>query len=264
MSNFKSASKLLAIMECFTQYEPVLSVGEIAEQTGMPASSVYRYLATLTKEGYIEALPTNNQYALGLKVIELAGVALSRLELRRHGQYELDAMADELKLNANLGILNQGDILHLGFAVRTHVPRIYTVIGRRVPAHQTSMGKAIYAHMPWEEVKNTIKQYGWRPTTSRSLQDFVALEKELCETRQRGFAQDFGEAQENTWCIGAPVFRERGELAGAISVSGDQQLVQAKGVNEIAVVVMRHAEHLSERMGYMGAPVTMAKSISGN
>lgn len=247
-----SAIKVVALLESFSLAQPELKASELAEKVGMPTSSVYRYLAALVNKGFIDVVPGTGQYTLGLKTIELAGVALSRLEVRRHGQGEIDRLADALQMNANLGVLYEGDILHLAFAVRTEISRLHAVVGRRTAAHCTAMGKSIYAHTPWDDVAETIGRFGWRPLTDHSITDLDRLRDELIQVKERGYAVDRGEASIRTYCVGAPVFGRNGEVVAAISVSTTPDRFEEVGEAEVAAQVMRFADHLSSRLGYGG------------
>ena len=79
----------------------------------------------------------------------------------------------------NLAVLFEGDVLHIAHVAPPGVPRSFTALGRRAVAHCTSLGKALLAALPNEEVHAIIERYGWRPYTERSIRDFVHLDTEL-------------------------------------------------------------------------------------
>jgi DNA-binding IclR family transcriptional regulator len=246
----QSLTKALAILNCFTRQEQELTAADLSRRLNMRISTLYRYLAVLEAEGYLERLPDTGRYTLGLRLVELGGVSLSRLEVRRHGQGELESLADAVGLNANLGVLYRGDTLHLAFAVRTDVDRLYSVIGRRTQAHCTALGKAMLAHRPWDAVRATIERHGWRPLTPNSIRDFESLAAELEAIRSRGYAVDRGEVRLSNWCVGAPIHAQGGAVVAAISVSGPLQAFQGSAFDQIVSQVMLHADRLSLRLGY--------------
>lgn len=249
----QTAERALALLGCFTLKEPELQAAQVATKMGWSVSTTYRYLVALESAGYLTRHTASGRFALGLKVIELAGVALSGSELRRHGQIEIERLGTRVNMNANLGILTEGDIFHLAFAVRTdEVDRMYAVIGRRTPAQCTSMGKAMLACLPSADVRQIINQYGWRPRSPHSIQDFPTLERALEEIRQVGFAVDRGEVHTQIWCVGAAVFDATDQVIGAISVSAPRERVEPQLVT-VAREVIGHAERLALRLGYVGS-----------
>jgi IclR family transcriptional regulator, KDG regulon repressor len=247
----RTFGKVLGLLECFSLQEPELSANEIGHRLGLTASTLYRYLQGMVQEGYIEQVPDTNKYAIGLHLIELGGIALSRLDVRRHGQTELDKLAQILTMNSNLGVLYHGDIFHLAFSVQTEVDRLHTVIGRRTPATSTAMGKTLLAQLTTEEVHEIVEFYGWRPRTPKAIQDFERLDIELETVRENGYATDQAESSSRTYCLGVPVFQQGGKAIAAMSVSTTAE----RFVSEFAVMLnnlLLHAEHLSFKLGYVG------------
>lgn len=250
----QSVRKALAILACFDRQRSELSVAELCDRLGMRASSLYRYLAVLEEEQLIQRVPGKARFALGLRMIELGGLALGRLEVRRHGQGELDQLADSVGLNANLAVLHQGDVMHLAYAVRTDVDRMYAVIGRRSPAHCTALGKTLLAYVADDEVRRGIERYGWRPCTDASIRTFDQLFADLARIRTNGFALDRGEAAVGTACVAAPVRDEAGQVCAAISVSGRFHALRDDLLDRAVSEVRHRAESLSLRLGYSGRP----------
>lgn len=241
--------KILSVLDCFTVSTISLSATELAQKMGVNMSTLYRYLSTLEEKGFLERDPQTNRYSIGLRVVELGGIALSRLEVRRHGQVELDSLSNALDMNANLGVLYHGDILHLAFAVRSDVDRMYATIGRRTPAHCTAMGRSIYAHMPRQEVHEVITAHGWRPLTEFSPRSFEELDKDLDAIAVRGYAVDSRATNLRTMCVGAPVFDQSLNVVAAISVSSRPDILETR-IEDTAREVVHYAERISVKLGY--------------
>lgn len=246
----QTLTKALAVLACFNRLRPELTASEITKQVGMSAGMLYRYLSVLESAQYLERVPGTIRFILGPRCIELGGIALSRYEVRRHGQVELESLAQTLGGNANLAILYEADTFHLAFAVRTEVDTLHALIGRRSPAHCTALGKVILAHEPWPEVRIRIIQYGWRPQTPNSINDFERLEAELAEIRARGYGVDREEVSIGTACVAAPVRKEGGAVVAAISASGRPTVILGRRFDKTVEEVVRHAERLSLRLGY--------------
>lgn len=249
----QSVDRALTVLSCFNLERPELSLTEIAQSLELHPSTVHRLLKTMEVGGYVERDPRSGDYRLGLRIIELASIALNQSELRRHGLAELDHLRDLLNLNANLAVLDHGDVFHVAYAVRSDTPRYYTALGRRAVAHCTALGKVLLAAQPRAIVHADIQARGWRPYTPHSLQDLEQLDRCLEEVVAQGYAIDREERGLGTWCVAAPVRDYTNQVVAAMSVSGPKQQVGGDALGTVIDAVREHAHRLSMKLGYMPA-----------
>ena len=109
--------------------------------------------------------------------------------------------------------------LHIAFAIRSHVPRAYTVLGRGAVAHCTALGKVMLADFPFAEVRQLIETHGWRSYTPKSITTFAGLEQSLSEIRANGYAIDRGERSLETNCLAAPIRDATGRVVAAMGLA---------------------------------------------
>lgn len=249
----------LAVLDSFDRRTPALTAAQIARRTGMTLPTLYRYLTLLESSGFIQRL-AGGRYALGIRLVEFGGQALSRADVYRYGQPIVGELATELGLDVHLGQLYEGDVLHLGYGARpareTETGTLATTrskLGERAPAHCTSLGKAMLAYVPTERVESTIRRYGWRPMTTNSIRSFGRLERELDDVRSRGFAIDREEKVAGVRCLAAPVYvgtpGRGGEVVCAISATGPARVFRsAKNLDRIAQMAVTYAQMLGERV----------------
>jgi len=243
--------RALTVLGFFTATTPELSSADVGARLGLHQTTAYRLLTTMEAAGYVERDAGTGLYRLGLRVVELAGHKLNQMDLYRHALPELDALRDQLDLNANLAVLDGGDVCHLAYSVRRDVPQYYTALGRKSVAHCTALGKVLLAAMPREEVHATIDRCGWRPYTPRSIQDFETLDQCLDEVAQQGYAVELGERSATTNCVAAPIRDRTGGVVAALSVSGRPEQVQALTLEKVVEVVTERAAFVSSRLGHL-------------
>jgi DNA-binding IclR family transcriptional regulator len=189
-------------------------------------------------------------YRLGLRVIELANVGLNQLEVRKQALDEMDRLRDSLDMLVSLGVLFEGDVLHVAHAVPAEWPRWAMTEGRRAVAQCTSLGKVLLAQRPAVEVRELIKEYGWRPYTPHSIQDFAQLERALEEVRERGYALDREERRLGLCCVGAPIRDHTGTVIAALSISSKSERLLPL-LDESCLPLLREAaDRISFRLGY--------------
>jgi DNA-binding IclR family transcriptional regulator len=241
------------ILACFSEAEPHLSLNDLAAKLELNPSTVYRYIASLHHAGLLERDARRGGYRLGLRVIELAGIALNQIEARKHALDEMDRLCEELGLLANLAVLFEADVLHLAHSAPKDVPRMYTALGRRAVAHCTALGKTLLAHQPWTEVRKLIEQHGWRPYTPQSIRSFSRLQTELGQIRTQGYALDREERRQGVICMAAPIREPSGEVVAAVSVTGSVERMTEAYRKQILPRVLEAANRISFRLGYHGS-----------
>jgi IclR family KDG regulon transcriptional repressor len=252
-SGTQTIARAAQVLACFSSERPHLKLVELSDQLGLSQSTTYRYLAALESGGLVVRDPELGGYRLGLKVIELAGIAINQIDARKHALDDMDRLSAETGLLVNLAVLFEGDVLHIAHVAPPGVPRSFTALGRRAVAHCTSLGKALLAALPSEQVHPIIERYGWRPYTERSIRDFKRLDAELERVRGVGYALDLGERRPGVICAGSVIRDFTGHAAAAVSVSiadnrYDPSVIEA----EIALKVVAAAERISFRMGHQG------------
>jgi IclR family transcriptional regulator, KDG regulon repressor len=238
------------VLACFSAAEPHLTLADLAARLDLHPSTLYRYVASLQDAGLLERDRRRGGYQLGPRVIELAGIALNQIEVRKHAFDELEALRDESGLLTNLGVLFEGDVLHIDQAWPRGVPRMYTTIGRRAVAHCTAMGKVLLAHRQWPEVCALIERFGWRPYTPQSINDFARLKSVLALVRERGYAIDEQERRPGVRCIAAPIRDYSGEVIAALSVSGANDMLLTEHREPLVLRVREAADRVAYRLGY--------------
>lgn len=243
--------KVLSLLEAFTVEQPELTLRQISQRSKTSTSTLYRYLRAMEDDGYVTRDPENGKYSVGLRLVELGGIALSRMEFRRYGQITLDKLSAKLQINSNIGLLYEGDLMHIAFAVHEDVGLRHAVIGRRSPAHCTAMGKVLLAAAGKARTHAIIDTYGWRPVTGFSINNYMRLDEELDAICRRGYAIDYREASENSGCVSFPVIARGNKVVAALSVSTTlSKLDQRK--DALIESVMESGEKLSNELGFIG------------
>ena len=239
------------ILACFSAEEPHQTLTQLAAKLGLHQSTVYRYIASLQDAGLL-ARDAHRGYRLGPRIIELSNIALNQSEVRKQALDEMDRLRDDLNLMVSVGILFEGDVLHIAHAVPAHWPRWHTTVGRRAVAHCTSLGKVLLAARSWPDVSQLIATYGWRPYTPNSIADLDRLQRELTTVREQGYAIDLEERKPGQVCIGVPVRDYSGQVIAALSVSGKVEQLTPAVRQQTLPQVREAAERISFRLGDHG------------
>jgi DNA-binding IclR family transcriptional regulator len=219
-SAVKSLRKALAVLQAVAQAERPLTIAEVAIRCGIARPTAYRLVQTLIAEGHLEQDGQDARIAIGFAVLPLAASLLDRNRMRLEALPHLHALAQQTGERANLGILHRDRVLYLAGVEKPALPTIYSRFGKAAPAHCSSLGKAILAHLPEPELRALIERAPLTAHTPASIVNRATLIKDLAETRARGYAVDRAEHVPGSYCVAAAIFGRRNDPVGAIGLSG--------------------------------------------
>jgi DNA-binding IclR family transcriptional regulator len=256
----KSVTKAIDIMNTFSSSEPRLTLAEISRRLRLPKSTVHNLLATLLASGFVEKLD-DDYYALGTAIITLTQAVRVNVELRDRAAPLLRRLADDCLESVYLTVLDKDHSLYVYAVESSRRLLARTAVGDRVPMHCTSVGKATLSTLSKEEVEDVVARVGLPAFTPATITDLDALHAELENTRARGYAIDTGEHETGVYCIGAPIFNERGRGIGACSISGTDPVLIHDRLEELSPLVMNTAQEISRRMGYVPDKISSLTSI---
>jgi IclR family KDG regulon transcriptional repressor len=246
----------LRVLEEFRD-EAELGVTELGRRLGLHKNNVFRILATLEQQGYVEQVGENEAYRLGVRCLELGrayGISRSLLRLARPVLEELVRRCGE---SAHIGELRDFEVVHLDGEQGTQLVQTGLRVGRTLPAHCTALGKVMLACTRVDEQERFHREVvtgGLAARTPRTLTDRDKLLEHLHGVSTQGFAVDIEECERGLCCAAAPVFDASGRLVAAVSISGPAFRLHEDALQRIAVpAVQQAAQRLSRQLGFAAA-----------
>ena len=214
-------------------------VSEIASHLGHSKSTVHSHLATLEANEMI--VKENGEYRLGLKFLDFAGQVRDQIGNYDIIRKELDSAAEKTGEVVQFGIEEHGRVKYLYKANGERAVVTASQPGSQSPVHSTSLGKAILAFFPEEQVDEIIERRGLAEATPQTITDRNELADELAKTRERGYSLDDEENLGGIRCVAAPV-RDGDDVLGAVSITGpSRRFTLDRLQNEFAEVVQETA-----------------------
>lgn len=220
------ADRVLAGLKLLTRYPQGVSLEEFARELRAPKSTTHRVLATLRRAGLAQQDGAGH-YHLALEYVRLALEFYEGLDVRDLVEPTLRALADRFGEAAYYASLDGPDIVYLARAASAGRVQTARTVGERQPAHSTATGKALLAHsLPDQaEVRAYVARYGPLPRlTAMTLVTVGELQRDLDQTRERGYAVDREENEIGVTCLAVPVFLDLPtHPTGGISVASISQ-----------------------------------------
>lgn len=249
----------LALLRCFTPQQPALALHQLAQAAGLDKATALRLLAVLEHEGYVEREAERGLYRLGIRAFDLARAYLGGQRLVSVAEPFIRELAEVCGQTCELGARDGQEVVTLYASFPRRLLRLHTSIGARYPYYCCSIGKALVAHLPDDQLDALIRVTELRQVCLNTITDPALLREELLQTRARGYALDFEEAAPGVYCVGAPLRDDTGQAVAAISVSGPKGEFAGEQLWRYVALVMEAAREISARLGYTGAwPVAPA------
>ena len=242
----------LNILDSFTQNKPEWGVRELAKHLDLSHSTVMRLLVTLSKKGYVTQDIYTKKYSLGLRLLAFNDILTNNLEIHSESIPFLQKIVQKTGETAHIGVL-EGNYLSYLHKVEPERPiRIFTEIGKRVPAHCIAGGKAILAYQKEEKIEEII-QKGLTAFTSITITDPDLFREHMKEIRLKGYAQSQGEylKEAEILSIAAPIFNYEGEAFASLSLVSIAQRTNKELLDNYVVEVKETARKISIQLGFL-------------
>lgn len=235
--------RVVSILSLLQQSVDGVAVAAIADATGLPSSSVFRYLRTLEKATYVERDPATAAFRVGPGFV---GMQSSGLEvLRERVRPWLQKLRDELKETTSLGILDDAGVIYVDIIDSRHVVRLAVAQGSRDPLHSTALGKAIAAGLSDDRVREMLDRAGMPERTPTTITTIGAFRDELARVRELGYAVDNGENDADVRGVAVPILTSG--LPAAISLSAPAARFPLDKVGAIAAALRDAADRIAAK-----------------
>ncbi|MCK9908260.1 IclR family transcriptional regulator [Microbacteriaceae bacterium K1510] len=216
--SIQSVDRALFLLETIAEAGGETTLTDLANRTGLNISTCHHLLATLIQRGFVTKVPGRRLYALGARILYL-GHACLQVDLPRRAQPYMEAINRATGETVHLAALQGDQIVTLAVRAARHAVRVDTgKIGKMDAPHATSMGKAILAWLPEDEI-HRILAHGMRRCTDNTITEFPALLESLRQVRRNGYALEREEFLPGVLCIGAAIRDQAGTVIGGISAS---------------------------------------------
>ena len=239
----QSVDRAAALLKAIADSAQPPTVIELAGKTGLNRSTAWRLLATLDAHGLVERDPVSQRYSVGYAILRIAASAEHDSIVRR-ARPVLEQLALDTGEAVNLALAKG---VHLVYVDQVDPPQILAPnwLGRHVPLHATSSGKAFLAHLGPAERDGLLGERleGFTKTT---ITDRVTLEAELELTRRDGYAVCVGELEESLYGASSAVLSEQGRPLAIVSVWGPDRRVPKGRLAAIGALTLDAANQVRE------------------
>jgi DNA-binding IclR family transcriptional regulator len=199
----------LTVLEEVARAGPGVTAKEICAALGLPPATTYRLVNLLVAQEYLVRLADLRGFALGRKVIELAGAA-AREALHPAVPEVVAALRAQVRLAVHLARYRDGR-LRLIDPDPDHPPSAEALLARHL--HASALGKLLLAE------RRDLLPVSLTRLTPATITRPELLDAELAGVLAEQTARQLGELRRDRGCLAFPVRGQAGDLLAGLAVS---------------------------------------------
>ncbi|MCM3452415.1 IclR family transcriptional regulator [Heyndrickxia oleronia] len=243
-----AVKKACQIISCFSNENPALGLGEIAERLGMNVSTTHHIVSTLCEEGVLMR-DNRKKYRLGWRLLEWNNHVMFQQDVYDKAMPLVKELIHRFKGIAHIAMFDKGTVVFVLRVSSQDSTPIHTYVGSRKPAYATSSGKVLLAYNS-TYLQETIDR-GLSYEAPNTITDINRLKEELKMIRKNGYSISNHENSDGMYGIAAPVLSYSKEIIAAVNLVGPAAYMQGDKRNTIIKSVMNTAQLISKELGYI-------------
>lgn len=245
----QSVDRALSILEVLGDDEEGYRLTDLARETGLSVSTVHRLLTTLEERRFVQFDRASGLWHVGRGAFAVGSAFVRQRNFVAPAMPILRRLRDQTRETANLGVVDEGEVVVLTQVESREIMRAITRVGGRAPMVNSGMGKAILSSYAPDDIDAIIKRHGMRKGTPKAITQPAILKKDLAESRARGFSIDDEEHVVGLRCVAAVIYNGNAEALCAISVSGLSVRVTDERLQTLGQLVSEAANELTQLIG---------------
>ncbi|HEU0139838.1 MAG TPA: IclR family transcriptional regulator, partial [Bryobacteraceae bacterium] len=197
----------------------------------------------------------SKKYSVGYKLLAFreGSAARTNLNLRALALPLMEELTEITGLTCHLATFEKDEAVYIEKAEPAGFIRLNTWVGKRNSLHSTAVGKALLMFTPENQIRKILKDAGLPRKTDRTITTVEAFLEDMARCRERGFAVDDGEDENEGCCIAAPIFSGDDHVVAAVGLSGTVAQIDAQRREAIGKLITNYARQISARSGQLYA-----------
>lgn len=261
--NITALQRGLRLLQLFSQSERGLTAKQVTKLSGLPFSTVHRFLVNLESAGYLNC-SGEGVYYLGVACFAVGQSALSQLDIRRLSLPYLQELNQQTRETIHLTVRHGLFAVYVEKLDSPEQLRIHSRIGASVPLYCTAVGKVMLAFMPQEEREKVLRQLELKRLTPNTVGNLQELRTELYRVEKNGYACDLEEHELHIRCIAAPVWDHTGGMNASLSITAPMVRMPVSRLRQLAPMIQQAGLKISRELGYQTSKVAYGSSLSRN
>ena len=215
----------------------------LVDESGLARSTMWRLLGALEDNGLVQRDHTG-AFRPGSLFVRYAARPSAVHDLAELARPMLERLGELTEETVALAVARGHDLIELAQVESRHLLGATHRVDGVDPPHCTALGKVLLAYGVLALPDGALDR-----RTPHSPRDRAALEYELGQVRQRGWAASIDELEVGLAAVAAPVRAVDGAVLAAVSVSGPTARIVQRGVGALGAVLLAELRDLAEELG---------------
>ncbi len=212
----RSLARGLAVLKAFDQDHPAMTLSDVARRTGLSRASAGRFLRTLVALGY--ASFDGRDFRLRPRVLELGMAYFGSHSFIDIANPILKSAAERAQEPCSMAVLDGAEIVYVVRHTANRMMSISITIGKRYPAHSTSLGRVLLGGLPEAELDRLLAAAELRQVTPHTITDRARLRETIEQGRADGYSIAESQLEVGILSIAVPVHDRSGAVIAAINM----------------------------------------------
>lgn len=216
----QSVDRAMLVLETLGECQEGQCLTALSRQTGLSLTTAHRLLTTLQQRRFVQFSPSEKVWRVGLRAFSVGSAILRDSCFISRAQPFLKLLRDRTGETANLGIVDNREMIKVCRLESRTTQKAGSPIGSRIPMTRSGIGKAVlYTYTP-REIESVYRADIMNTLPSDGIVLEQSLLPELREARTRGYAIDDQSSKSGLCCVAAPIVGRQSDVVCAISISG--------------------------------------------
>ena len=259
--NITSLQRGLRLLQLFAQSERGLTAKQVTKLSGLPFSTVHRFLVNLETAGYLNC-SGEGVYYLGVACFEVGQAAVGQLDIRRLSLPYLQELNQQTRETIHLTVRHGLFAVYVEKLDSPEQLRIHSRIGASVPLYCTAVGKVMLAFTPQEEREKLLRQLEIKRLTPNTVGNMQELRTELYRVEKNGYACDLEEHELHIRCIAAPIWDHTGGIHASLSITAPMVRMPVSRLRQLAPLIQQAGLRISRELGYQTTKLPYGSPVS--
>ncbi|MFZ6751341.1 IclR family transcriptional regulator [Undibacterium sp. Ren11W] len=239
-----TSERVLQVLACIARHGRAISAKDLATQTQLPLSTIYRHLAPLKKWGWVQEHAHSGCYEPGPLAVQLAWGFDQHSYLMEKAHAEIAQLVAKSGESVGLMVYLNGQVICLAMQDSVQALRCSFAKGRANSSVRGASAKALLAYLPEHLRQDLLAQQ-----TDNAGLNTQELLQQLELIRQQRYAVSENEIDHGIWGVSAPVFSANARLEASLSLMAPASRAQPRQ-QELIQMTLAAADRLSQQLSF--------------
>jgi DNA-binding IclR family transcriptional regulator len=203
----------------------------------------------LTYRGFVRQDPVSKAYLPGPALTSVAFAIFGRIDVPATALPVMRGLSERLRESIHVGMLDGANVRFVAAVEGPAAVRVASRLGRTMPAHCTSTGKAMLAQLSQPEVRQLLPNEKLECITAHSIGSRAELEDELSAIRERGYAVNREESEEGVASVAVPIPTGAPGLRLALNAAAPCNRLNSSQYPAVAAALTKAAKEIGDQLG---------------